>query len=75
MTFPRRNLGAGFFCRPPRRREASMADFDLIRSLAQSAQTKIVLLVMDGLGGLPVSGTGSPPVPDRATSASSGTTR
>ncbi len=31
-----------------------MADFDLMRSLAQSAQTKIVLLVMDGLGGLPV---------------------
>jgi 2,3-bisphosphoglycerate-independent phosphoglycerate mutase len=31
-----------------------MADFELMRSLAQSAQTKIVLLVMDGLGGLPV---------------------
>jgi 2,3-bisphosphoglycerate-independent phosphoglycerate mutase len=31
-----------------------MADFDLIRSLAQNAQTKIVLLVMDGVGGLPV---------------------
>jgi 2,3-bisphosphoglycerate-independent phosphoglycerate mutase len=31
-----------------------MADFDLMRSLSQSAQTKIVLLVMDGLGGMPV---------------------
>jgi 2,3-bisphosphoglycerate-independent phosphoglycerate mutase len=31
-----------------------MADFDLMRSLAQSAKTKIVLLVMDGLGGMPV---------------------
>jgi len=30
-----------------------MADFDLLRTLAQPAQTKIVLLVMDGLGGLP----------------------
>lgn len=31
-----------------------MADLDLMRSLAQTAQTKIVLLVMDGVGGLPV---------------------
>jgi 2,3-bisphosphoglycerate-independent phosphoglycerate mutase len=31
-----------------------MADFELMRSLAQSAQTKIVLLVMDGVGGMPV---------------------
>jgi 2,3-bisphosphoglycerate-independent phosphoglycerate mutase len=31
-----------------------MADFDLMRSLAQTAQTKIVLLVLDGLGGMPV---------------------
>jgi 2,3-bisphosphoglycerate-independent phosphoglycerate mutase len=31
-----------------------MADFNLMRSLAQSASTKIVLLVMDGVGGLPV---------------------
>jgi 2,3-bisphosphoglycerate-independent phosphoglycerate mutase len=31
-----------------------MADFDLIHTLAQSAKTKIVLLVMDGLGGMPV---------------------
>jgi 2,3-bisphosphoglycerate-independent phosphoglycerate mutase len=31
-----------------------MADFDLMRSLSQTAQTKIVLLVMDGLGGMPV---------------------
>ena len=31
-----------------------MADFDLMRSLSQTAQTKIVLLVMDGLGGIPV---------------------
>jgi 2,3-bisphosphoglycerate-independent phosphoglycerate mutase len=31
-----------------------MADFNLMRSLAQNAQTKIVLLVMDGVGGLPV---------------------
>ena len=30
-----------------------MADFDLLRTLVQPAQTKIVLLVMDGLGGLP----------------------
>ncbi len=30
-----------------------MADFDLLRTLIQPAQTKIVLLVMDGLGGLP----------------------
>lgn len=30
-----------------------MADFDLMRELATSANTKIVLLVMDGLGGLP----------------------
>jgi 2,3-bisphosphoglycerate-independent phosphoglycerate mutase len=31
-----------------------MADFNLMRSLAQSAQTKIVLLVMDGVGGMPI---------------------
>jgi 2,3-bisphosphoglycerate-independent phosphoglycerate mutase len=31
-----------------------MADFDLMRSLSQTSQTKIVLLVMDGLGGMPV---------------------
>jgi 2,3-bisphosphoglycerate-independent phosphoglycerate mutase len=31
-----------------------MANFELIQSLAQSARTKIVLLVMDGLGGLPM---------------------
>ena len=31
-----------------------MADFNLMRSLAQSASTKIVLLVMDGVGGLPL---------------------
>jgi 2,3-bisphosphoglycerate-independent phosphoglycerate mutase len=31
-----------------------MADFDLMRSLSQTAQTKIVLLVLDGLGGMPV---------------------
>lgn len=31
-----------------------MADLDLIRTLSQTAATKIVLLVMDGLGGLPV---------------------
>ncbi|MCS7054624.1 MAG: 2,3-bisphosphoglycerate-independent phosphoglycerate mutase [Thermoflexales bacterium] len=30
-----------------------MADFELIKALIQPAQTKIVLLVMDGLGGLP----------------------
>ncbi|MBN1439242.1 MAG: 2,3-bisphosphoglycerate-independent phosphoglycerate mutase [Anaerolineales bacterium] len=30
-----------------------MADFELIRSLAQGAKTKIVLLVLDGLGGIP----------------------
>ncbi|MBI4965284.1 MAG: 2,3-bisphosphoglycerate-independent phosphoglycerate mutase [Desulfomonile tiedjei] len=30
-----------------------MADLDLMRSLTQKADTKIVLLVMDGLGGLP----------------------
>lgn len=30
-----------------------MANFDLIRSLAQKTETKIVLLVVDGLGGLP----------------------
>ncbi len=30
-----------------------MADFELIKALVQPAQTKIVLLVMDGLGGLP----------------------
>jgi 2,3-bisphosphoglycerate-independent phosphoglycerate mutase len=34
--------------------EASMADFQLMRNLAQSAKTKIVLLVMDGVGGMPV---------------------
>ncbi len=31
-----------------------MADFELMRALAQSAKTKIILLVMDGVGGLPV---------------------
>ena len=31
-----------------------MADFGIMRSLAQSGQNKIVLLVMDGLGGMPV---------------------
>jgi len=31
-----------------------MADFDLMRELRREAQTKIVLLVMDGLGGLPL---------------------
>ncbi len=31
-----------------------MADFKLMQSLAQDAQTKIVLLVMDGVGGMPV---------------------
>jgi len=30
-----------------------MANFDLLKELIQPAQTKIVLLVMDGLGGLP----------------------
>ncbi len=30
-----------------------MADFDLIKSLARTTDTKIVLLVMDGLGGIP----------------------
>ncbi|MBM3298536.1 MAG: phosphoglycerate mutase, partial [Deltaproteobacteria bacterium] len=30
-----------------------MADFDLMRSLTYSGKTKIVLLVLDGLGGLP----------------------
>ncbi len=30
-----------------------MADFDLMRALAAPAETKIVLLVMDGLGGVP----------------------
>jgi len=34
--------------------EALMADFELMRTLAQSAKTKIVLLVMDGVGGMPV---------------------
>ncbi len=58
-TLPRpKFLGAGFFSPPSIRAtdstEVSMADFDLMRSLAQTAQTKIVLLVMDGLGGLPV---------------------
>jgi 2,3-bisphosphoglycerate-independent phosphoglycerate mutase len=31
-----------------------MADFDFIRQLAQTAATKVVLLVMDGLGGMPL---------------------
>jgi 2,3-bisphosphoglycerate-independent phosphoglycerate mutase len=31
-----------------------MADFQLMRELRREAQTKIVLLVMDGLGGLPI---------------------
>src|SRR5512139_3163428 len=31
----------------------SMADFTLIRELTTTADTKIVLLVMDGLGGVP----------------------
>lgn len=31
-----------------------MADFDLMRRLTQSGKSKIVLFVMDGLGGLPV---------------------
>jgi 2,3-bisphosphoglycerate-independent phosphoglycerate mutase len=31
-----------------------MADFELMRMLAQSAPTKIVLLVMDGIGGMPI---------------------
>jgi len=31
-----------------------MADFDLIRRLAQPGDSKIVLLVIDGLGGLPI---------------------
>lgn len=31
-----------------------MADFDLMRRLAQEGDSKIVLLVMDGLGGLPI---------------------
>ena len=30
-----------------------MADLDLMRSLTQKGDTKIVLLIMDGLGGLP----------------------
>lgn len=30
-----------------------MADFELLKTLIQPAETKIVLLVMDGLGGLP----------------------
>jgi len=30
-----------------------MSDLDMIRSLTQKSSTKIVLLVMDGLGGLP----------------------
>ncbi len=30
-----------------------MTDLDLMRSLTQTNTTKIVLLVMDGLGGLP----------------------
>ncbi|MBI3360989.1 MAG: phosphoglycerate mutase, partial [Chloroflexi bacterium] len=31
-----------------------MADFKLMRELATEGKTKIVLLVMDGLGGLPM---------------------
>ena len=31
-----------------------MADFDLMRRLAQPGESKIVLLVIDGLGGLPI---------------------
>jgi hypothetical protein len=34
--------------------EDTMANFEVIRHLAETAQTKIVLLVMDGLGGLPL---------------------
>jgi 2,3-bisphosphoglycerate-independent phosphoglycerate mutase len=34
--------------------EAGMADFKLMRELALEEKTKIVLLVMDGLGGLPM---------------------
>jgi hypothetical protein len=30
-----------------------MANFDLMRTLAQPSDRRIVLLVMDGLGGLP----------------------
>ena len=30
-----------------------MSDLDMIRALTQKSSTKIVLLVMDGLGGLP----------------------
>ena len=30
-----------------------MTDLDLMRTLTQKADTKIILLVMDGLGGLP----------------------
>jgi 2,3-bisphosphoglycerate-independent phosphoglycerate mutase len=35
-----------------------MAKFEMIRHLAETAPTKIVLLVMDGLGGLPLTPTG-----------------
>ena len=31
-----------------------MADLDLMRELAMDGKTKILLLVMDGLGGLPM---------------------
>ena len=31
-----------------------MANFELMRTLSQNAKTKIVLLVLDGLGGIPV---------------------
>jgi len=30
-----------------------MTDLDLMKTLTQKADTKIILLVMDGLGGLP----------------------
>jgi 2,3-bisphosphoglycerate-independent phosphoglycerate mutase len=35
------------------RTQSTMANFDLLRELQQPATTKIVLLVLDGLGGLP----------------------
>ena len=39
---------------PPRYTvNTDMADFELIKSLARKTDTKIVLLVMDGLGGIP----------------------